>query len=810
MARSFHHRTANGLGLAVVLTALSAPSAPGQDLGGDGWRAEAASPASTAGAAEAAYVGSVGSIQVRTPHVGSPGIEVDGRLDEPEWDAAARLEGFTQYDPVEGRPATQRTEVRVFRSDEALYFGIRAHDDEPEAIRAVLSQRDKHSGSNDYVRILLDTFDDQRRAYAFTVNPLGVQEDGLWIEGGSRRGFGDPIDTNPDFVWDSEGSVHDWGYSVELRIPFEGLRFRSAPRQDWGLQVVRRIYRNGFEASWAPVTADRANKLSQMGKLRSLQGLDPGVFLEFNPEVTARRVGLEDASGQFGYQDPSGELGLNVTYGVTSNLRLDATYNPDFSQVEADAGQIAVNERFAQFFPEARPFFLEGTEIFHLPQQLVYTRTIAQPVTGAKLTGKIGATNVGYLGAIDRTADGGRTLVTLVRARQDMGGSSTVGLTLTDRTTSGSVYNRVAGADARLVLGGRYTLDVMGAGSRTGDGGARDLSGSLLHATVRKSGRTFTWNGGLEAVDADFRAGSGFIRRVGDAKLSGEARYNFWGKPGALVERVSPSLELEGFWNHDDFWAGGRPKEGQVQARVWASLRGNSSAYVSLSREFFDFDASRYEGLRVGDPSGPTTAFRPDPSIFEGMLGVRTGIRVGGSGSLRGDAGFGIKETPIFDRAHGVPVEPAREISADAELTWVPTRSLSLEASVRHLRLDRTSDGSRYSTATIPRLRVQYQFTKSLYARVIGEYAAQESGQLRDPATGLPLSSCDGDRCEIRTGRTSNTISGEALVAYEPSPGTVLYLGFTRQMSEISAFRFQRLEPVAEGLFAKVSYRFRL
>ena len=132
--------------------------------------------------------------------------------------------------------------------------------------------------------------------------------------------------------------------------------------------------------------------------------------MEINAEVTGRRVGLADDSGQFGYEDPSGQLGLNFTYGLTSNLRFDATYNPDFSQIEADAGQIAVNERFAQFFPEARPFFLEGTEIFQLPQRLVYTRTIVQPLGGAKLTGKVGSLNVGYLGAIDRDAEGERTL----------------------------------------------------------------------------------------------------------------------------------------------------------------------------------------------------------------------------------------------------------------------------------------------------------------------------------------------------------------------------------------------------------------
>jgi uncharacterized protein YdbL (DUF1318 family) len=757
------------------------------------------------------YDGSTGALRIETPALSSPDISVDGRLNEEAWSRAARLGGFTQYDPVEGLPATQDTEVMVFVSDDAIYFGVRALDSDPDRIRAILSQRDKHSSSNDYVRFILDTFDDQRRAYAFTVNPLGVQEDGLWIDGSNRRGYGDPIDTNPDFLWESEGRVEDWGYVVEVKIPFKSLRFRNENRQDWGLQVVRRIYRNGFEESWAPITANQANKLTQMGKLRNLRGLNPGLFMEINPELTGRRVGtVSSESSQFGYDTPEAQLGLNFTYGITSNLRFDATYNPDFSQIEADAGQIVVNERFAQFFPEARPFFLEGTEIFQLPRQLVYTRTIVDPLGGAKLTGKVGSLNVGYLGAVDRDAEGAQAFVNLARARQDIGQSSTVGLTLTDRTASRSDYNRVASADARLILARRYTVEVMGAGSVTGSTGAGSIQGGLLHATVRKSGRTFTWNGGFEDIHPDFRARSGFIRRVGDTRLNGEARYSFWGAPGALIERVSPSLEVQGYWDHDAFWGGGRPKEGQIEGRVWASLRGNMTVSLAYTREFFDFATPKYEGLFVPGADQGAVPFVPDASLFRGMDGLRASFRLGGVGSVRGSFGIGVQETPIFDRGFGVPVEPADEFSVDAGLTFIPTRALSLEGSIRHLRLNRSSDGSRYSTATIPRIRAQYQFTKAFYVRLIGEYAAQESGELRDPVTGNPISSCTDDGCAVRTGRTSNSLSGQGLVAYEPSPGTVVYLGYTRQMSEISAFRFQELDPVAEGLFVKFSYRFRL
>ena len=195
-----------------------------------------------------------------------PDIAVDGRLDDAAWENAAILTGFTQYDPVEGSPASERTEVRMLVSGEAIYFAIRA-DDASGGIRATLTERDGYRRSDDYVRVILDTFNDQRRAYVFMVNPLGVQADGLWVEGGGR-GFGDPIDWAPDFLWQSSGRVDEGGYQAELRIPIKSLRFPEADVQDWGLQVQRSIRRTGYAQSWAPISSEQANRLAQSGTLQ--------------------------------------------------------------------------------------------------------------------------------------------------------------------------------------------------------------------------------------------------------------------------------------------------------------------------------------------------------------------------------------------------------------------------------------------------------------------------------------------------------------------------------------------------------------
>ena len=483
------------------------------------------------------YDGAAGELSIATPSVTDAGIRVDGTLDDAAWDRAALLHSFTQYEPVEGVPASQNTEVLVLLDDGAIYFGVRAFDETAAGIRATLGERDEFERSDDYIRFVLDTFNDQRRAYVFSVNPLGVQQDGIWNEGGGgRHRFGPPIDDNPDFLWESAGRVTDWGYAVEVRIPLKSLRFPDLDEQSWGLQVIRKISRNGFEESWAPISNNIANRLTQSGKLTGLQGLDAGLFMEINPVVTGKRLGsFDDEVGAFAREDPDGDFGLNLTYGVTSNLTLDATYNPDFSQVEADAGQIAVNERFALFFPEKRPFFLEGTEIFSLPKQLVYTRSIANPIGGAKMTGKMGSWNVGYLGAVDESLFGGDDAVAnILRVRRDVGGSSTVGLLYTDRTVHGDEYNRLAGADARFVLAQRYTLTLLGSTSFTGVPDEGQQVGSLWSARIDRAGRGLSFSAEIEDSDDDFKAGSGFIRRTGDTQVQSNLRYSWYGsrEPG--------------------------------------------------------------------------------------------------------------------------------------------------------------------------------------------------------------------------------------------------------------------------------------
>ena len=761
--------------------------------------------------ADSTYRGDRGELEVRVPRVEVAGVRVDGRLDEAVWGEAAVLSGFTQFAPAEGAPASQRTEVRVAYGPEAIYFGVEAFDTEPARIRASLTQRDEGVTEDDWVRIILDTFDDNAQAYVFYVNPRGIQADGLWVVGGESR-FGPPIDFNPDFLWESAGRVTERGWEAEIRVPYPSLRFRNAPEQTWGLNVVRQVQRAEYQSSWAPITADAANTLELSGRLVGLEGLESRRLVELNPVATGKRTG-ERVDGRFEREGFEPAVGLNARYGLSRNLVLDATLNPDFSQVEADADEIVVNERFAIFFPEKRPFFLEGTEVFSTPERLVYTRAIVDPLGGAKVTGKVGRTSVGYLGALDESpltlGDGDReALFNLVRARRDVGTGSTVGALYTDRTlVDGSRYNRVGALDARLVVGGRYTVTAQlggswsreggGPGGRAAEGG--DLFGSLLSARIERSGRSFGWSAGLVDVHPEFRARSGFIRRTGDAEVRGALRYTFVREAGSFLEDWGPQLEANAFFDHEDLWAGRRFEEAEVAAALDVSLRGPNGFNLAITNGYFSFDPDDYGAYAVSGaaPGGPGRFDVPGP--LDNLVGVRLFSRARPlpwlSLGLTGSYG----EVPIFAEAsRGVELQLSP--TATLRFPWGLFADLSYTVS----QIDR-STGSRFSDARIPRVRVQYQLMRALFARAIVQYNLQDRDALRSPA-GEPLL-VEGVPSLPEAG---GELQYDLLLSYEPSPGTILYAGWSRIREGPRTYRFGELTPTAAGLFVKVSYLLRL
>lgn len=761
----------------------------------------------SAGADTLQFSGRGGQLDVQAPRFESPNIGVDGRLDEPEWQDAAVLTGFTQYTPVEGLEASERTEVRVFYAADAIYFGIRAFDSQPDQILALLSERDRSSFGSDWVRLMIDTFDDRRQAYAFFVNPHGIQTDGLWQESLQPMGgpTGPKVDFNPDYIWDSQGRVVEDGWVAEIRIPFVSIRFPDSEVQNWGLQVARGVTRNDFKSSWAPLTQDITNVLSQGGRLLGLRGLRPKRLVEINPVVTGKLDGAR-VDGVFDRESPEPDFGVNARVGLTPNLVLDATFNPDFSQVEADVDQIQVNERFALFFPEKRPFFLDGSEVFGTTQRLVYTRSIVDPVGGAKLTGKVGEFGLAYLGAVDESPSSvfggeGNAVFNLVRARRDVGTASTVGLLYTDRTrTEGGGYNRVVSADSRVVFGGRYTLATQVTGSWTSTGTGSDVSlKPALSAVFQRGGRSFYYNAKFEDIDAGFRAGSGFIPRVGDVEVQGTVGYNWYAAPGAELERVGVEFKSNNFFDHDGFWDGEGPYEWEVEAWPSLTFRGRRTIRTIVRLGGFDIRPEDYSNYQVQTAPGDTVPLGPVPNLTNMWgLAVFPSIRVNDQVQLNGQLFYRV--LPIFaEAARGFEIRTSPGVQLRA------SDALNIDLNHTWARLWRRRDDSEFSTVNLSRVRVQYQFGRAVFARVIGQYDLEQRTALQHPVTGQPLL-VDG---VLRGPRERGNFQTQALLSYEPSPGTVFFLGYSRLMDGPYGYDLGDKDALRDGFFVKLSYLLR-
>lgn len=759
-----------------------------------------------------AYDGRAGELDVAIPRRDTS-VTIDGRLDEPVWREAARLTGFSQYRPVDGLPAADSTVVLVWYASNAIYFGIRAMEPHGSVVRATLADRDAID-ADDNVQILLDTYDDHRRALEFAVNPLGIQEDGVRSEGqdagaaGGRNAtgrFDGTIDLNPDFVWQSRGHVTPWGYEVEVRVPFKSLRYQSTDPQTWGLQIVRQVMHSGYEDTWTPVVRANASFLIQAGRLVGLHDLHRGLVMDINPEATTKIEGDSTVTG-YGY-DATPQLGGTLHWGITNNLGLAATAHPDFSQVEADVAQVTVNQRFALFYPEKRPFFLDGLERYDTPNRLIYTRRIVQPVAGAKLIGKLGGTNVAYLGAVDTrdATSGNNPVYNILRLRRDLGTSSTLGLVYTDREDGGA-YNRAAGGDARVVWRKIWFSQLQVVGSWTGDD-AGGRNGVLWDAVLGdRTGRNYGNHYEILGISPDFAASSGFVNRTGIVSGRFFNRFTWYGAPGALVEQVSTFFHFAPIWRYDDFRHARSPIEGEYGDRWTATLRGGWNVNASIGDNPVRFDP---------------TAF-VDYGVIRGTDTIPFAVPGGTNHFWNADAGFSMPNraltasasasyggAAIFDEA-----ARGRELKAEASLAWRPTRSLRLTASWTHDRLTRSRDGSEFALANIPRLEVDVQLTRSLFVRYIGQYVTQRQAALRDPRTDEPLARLDttGATYVAAAGFTSNTFRNDVLFSYKPSPGTVFFFGYGVLLTRPEAFSLSGpgFTRVNDGFFAKASYLLRL
>jgi hypothetical protein len=759
------------------------------------------------------YSGRGGQVQVAIPRL-DESVAVDGLLDEAPWSRAARLTGFSQYSPVDGRPAENETELLVWYSATAIHFGVRARA-APGSVRAALADRDKID-ADDQVQLFLGTFNDGKQAWMFAVNPLGVQADGALTEGTSRSGNGfggleasrEQTDLAPDFVFESKGRLTPLGYEVELRIPFKTLRYRKAESQDWALHVLRKVQSSGHEESWVPARRAAASFLAQSGTLTGLTDLRAGLVLDLNPVATARTSGTQ-GDGAWRYDTATPELGGNVRWGVTPNLTLNGTVNPDFSQVESDAGQLVYDPRSAVFLPEKRPFFLDGIEQFATPNRLIYTRRVVAPVVATKLTGTVSGTSLAALAAMDdvATSSGGddHPLFGILRLQRDLGGASRVALVYTDRSEVAE-SNRVAAFDARITFREIYSLQLQGAWSRTRRE-ATAVDAPLWEGSFERNGRRFGLRYLITGIDEEFRAASGFIARPGIVHANLDHRWTVFGPPGAWLESLSSDVVLDGVWQYRKFVGPGGIQDRKLHLNNNAVLRGGWKAGASVLIETFGYDEELYADYALEGPGpGEILPFTGTPRLsnLDYVLNLETPQFSRFSGTFFALWG---KDENFFEWA-----------SADIlylTLTgdWRPSRQLRASGQYQLQQFKRRSDGSSVGVRRIPRLKLEYQLSRAIFFRVVGEYDAQRQDDLRDDSrTELPILIRDPESgvYERALGFEDNRLRVDVLFSYQPTPGTVFFAGYGSSLTEPEGLRFGRLRRTSDGFFVKLSYLFRL
>lgn len=775
------------------------------------------------------YDGRARQLTVRVPRLDAD-IDVDGTFAAPAWGQAAMLCGFSEYTPVDGPPAEDSTEVLVWYSPKAMYFGVRAFEAHG-AVHATLADRDKID-ADDNVAFILSPFIHGRQALVFAVNPLGVQEDGTITEGAgsNNANFGvanhagrPPTDLSPDFVYESKGRLTPYGYEVVVRIPFRSIKYQSTDPQDWGLNIVRKVQHSGHENTWVPTALAASSFLAQSGTLAGLTGLERGLVLDLNPVVTEKANGYGRQAGQGWYynvQRP--QFGGNARWGVTNNLTLNGTYRPDFAEVESDATQVQYDPRVAIFYPEKRPFFLDGLEQFNTPFNLIYTRRILAPVAAAKLTGKLSDVSVAYMSAQDDEGSlgaggGGHPLFNILRVQRDVGAASQVGLVATDREEGGS-FNRVAGIDARFTFANLYSIAVQGAASSTRDlhgvligSGAAPATGAgpLWEAHFIRSGRTLGLDYSFSGIDPEFVAGSGFIGRTGVAGMNLDHNYTLYGAPNAFVETFTADFAIVHTWVYRHLTAGQAPEDRRWHFTGTAKFHGGWQLGGAIYLETYGYDPQLYANYYLGHLGPHDTSY----THFVGQTLIpNTDYVIQFTTPQFSQFSFSVlyvsgRDENFFEWA-------TADIGAtNLTVSWRPTEKLRLNGTYIANLYHRHSDGSLVERQLIPRLDAEYQLSRPIFFRVIGQYIATRQDSLRDDSrTNLPIFFRDPATGGFTRGSAfdANQFQVSGLFAYQPVPGTVAFIGYGNTLVDPSAFHFLRLRRAADNFFVKFSYLFRM
>jgi hypothetical protein len=667
-------------------------------------------------------------------------------------DKLAVVENFIQSTPKDGAPSTQKTVVYLAYNDSNLYVIFLCFDKEPKKISAAITRRENFGEDEDWIEIYVDTYSDQRRAYCFSTNAFGVQWDSRYSEATSTGGD-DLSGHQPSFdaLWYSDGRITDQGYITWMEIPFKSMRFPSGSIQDWKISFGRSIPRNNEYAAWPHVSREIQGRLTQASDLTGLENVSPGKNIQFIPYTSFRSfrfLDVDAAPPEFITDRSDPTAGIDTKLVLKDSSVLDLTLNPDFSQIESDQPQVTVNQRFEVFFREKRPFFLENAQYFETPMNLVFTRRIADPQYGSRLTGKYGPYTLGFLFANDEAPgklalpgssfSGDDAYFGIARFSRDIFSQSSIGALFTTRHFENST-NTVGGADFRLRLNNHWQATAQGVGSWTDLLEGSSFTGHAFQANVTRTGNKFGTQFLYEDLSPEFLTLTGFIPRTDFRSFTNQTHYYF--RPaGNFLVAWGPEFEFFNSWDYDD-------------TRLDETY--HPSFYIELQRRtyirlhyFFDKERIRpvdFEGLQENvDFDTPGWSVNFDTSYFK--LGT---IQVS----------YGQNDGINFEPPEGVLPFSADQTSFSVEMRLRPLRRLQMRNFYLYTGL-KSKEGPVIFDDHIVSVRTNYQFTKALSLRLILQYEAT--------IVNSDLTSLEDRR----------NLNGDVLVTYMVNPWTALYVGY--------------------------------
>ena len=754
----------------------------------------------------------------------------------------AKVTGFTQRNPHDGEAVSEPTDAYLAYDQKNLYVVFVCFDD-PAKVRARMSPREDVY-DDDQVEVMLDTFHDRRRAYAFQTSVLGVQWDAIWTEA-TRDEINGNFDTSFDTVWDSRGKVTSQGFVVWIAIPFKSLRFAATRVQEWGIILYRGIARKSEDSFWPHISLRAQGRLGQAATVYGLEGISPGRDIELIPYGLTRGYRALDTrdltNPYFQHADLQGQPGMDAKFVLHDHFTIDMTANPDFSQVESEDPQIVVNQRYAVYFPEKRPFFLENEDFFRTPMDLFFTRSIGDPSAGIRLTGKDGPYSLGVMSTDDRSPglavpdysqySGMRSYFTVARVDGDIFRQSSVGALYTDWEcpTTGE-FNRIGGVDTHLKFNPNWSLDGQAVATSSnlnlnceanlyplssGNRGNGDhYAGPAEKLELRRDGVHFAYDGSYKDITPGFVSIPGFINRVDIRETDQEVHYRFRPRKGWILA-WGPAAEVRYDFDHtglrlDTFYL------------PYFFIRGRGQTLILIKpydelrerlrpQDFCFYGFSVYCSQSDGNQdyheheSGATiqTAYFKQATLAAGYYWGN---------------GVNFVAEPEVPPAPATPYNRpflAREDNTRASVTFRPIKPLKIENTYLFERLRAPNNAFSFEQAHFPgigrgifndhilRSKWNWQFTPQLSLRVIVQYNALLAGT---PGVGSPYT----------YESTAREFNADVLVTYLVHPGTAIYLGYNSDLQNLNVQQGVGVFNTAKGylndsrqFFVKASYMFR-